>query len=168
MSSVLRLETIQERVSNGEILVIVKNKVYNLTKWAPYHPGGELILKHLSGNSFNLGKDATDATIAFHPAWVWNQKMPLFCIGDLDPRDHETNPISQSYRKLEEQLHALNLFETDYWFFIRELIKFGLLWLSMLYFGIYGTSFGSYFLSASCAGLLWHQAAFFAHDGTVN
>jgi cytochrome b involved in lipid metabolism len=46
---VLSLKTVRSRVDQGELLVIIKYKVYNLTKWAPHHPGGELILKHLAG-----------------------------------------------------------------------------------------------------------------------
>jgi delta8-fatty-acid desaturase len=40
---------IQKRVANGETLVIIHNKVYNLTKWMSYHPGGELAIKHMAG-----------------------------------------------------------------------------------------------------------------------
>lgn len=58
-------ESVKSRVKNGELLVIVCDKVYDLTKWAKFHPGGELVLKHLAG------KDATDATIAFHPEWFF-------------------------------------------------------------------------------------------------
>ncbi|KAJ3278517.1 hypothetical protein HDU76_009861, partial [Blyttiomyces sp. JEL0837] len=40
-------EDLIARTEQGDILVIFNNKVYDLTKWAPYHPGGELALVHM-------------------------------------------------------------------------------------------------------------------------
>jgi cytochrome b involved in lipid metabolism len=155
----LTREVIDARVSAGELLVIVYDKVYDLTRWKNNHPGGELILKHLAG------KDATDATVAFHPEWVWLKKMPLFLIGELKTKESKVNKISQSYRKLNEELKAAGLFVSDYWFYFREVVKFVILWATMIYFILYGSSNIHYFISATSAGILWHQAAFFAHDG---
>ena len=111
-----------------------------------------------------LGQDATDATIAFHPDWVWEKKMPLFCIGELDIKDRSVSVVSKEYRLLEKKLHSLGLFETRYSFFIGELAKFLILWFFIVYFCTLGEKW-AYFLSATCAGLMWHQAAFFSHDG---
>jgi hypothetical protein len=62
--------------------------------------------------------------------------LPLFCIGELDVKDRAINPVSASYRKLNDKLHELNLFDSDYFFYVRELIKFLGLWAGMLYFCI--------------------------------
>jgi sphingolipid 8-(E)-desaturase len=45
----LSRQQIQKRVNDGETLVIIHNKVYNLTKWLLFHPGGELAIKHMAG-----------------------------------------------------------------------------------------------------------------------
>ncbi|RKO88344.1 hypothetical protein BDK51DRAFT_41616, partial [Blyttiomyces helicus] len=40
-------EDIDARVKAGELLIIIKDKVYNLTNWVKYHPGGDLPVWHL-------------------------------------------------------------------------------------------------------------------------
>lgn len=46
---------IKSRVEDlKESLVIIHNKVYNLTKWVKFHPGGELAIKHLAGATLEL------------------------------------------------------------------------------------------------------------------
>ncbi|KAI8914479.1 fatty acid desaturase-domain-containing protein [Gorgonomyces haynaldii] len=156
MPTFLTIETIEERVQKGETLIIILDKVYNLTKWGKHHPGGELVLKHLNG------KDASDATLAFHPDWVWEKKMPYFCIGELHPKDRQVPKVSQDYRALNEELKKQGLFKTDYFYFARELIKFVFLWVGAFYLCVYRPEY--WFWSATMLGTLWHQAAFFAHD----
>ncbi|KAH6565298.1 hypothetical protein BASA50_008945 [Batrachochytrium salamandrivorans] len=152
-------EAVAERVQNGEVLIIVHHKVYNLTKWVKFHPGGDLAVRHMSG------KDATDAMIAFHPPEVFTNRLPNFCIGELAPECRITSPISINYRRLETKLHEAGLFTTDYSFFAREIVKFFLLWVAMIYLALYSKeSIIWYFASTMCAATLWHQAAFVAHD----
>ncbi|KAJ3270378.1 hypothetical protein HK104_004936, partial [Borealophlyctis nickersoniae] len=77
LKKVTRTE-IKERIKQtNEVIVIIGNKVYNLTKWIKYHPGGDLAIVHMNG------KDATDAYTAFHPTWVTEKRLPAFCIGEL-------------------------------------------------------------------------------------
>ncbi|KAJ8331335.1 hypothetical protein QVD99_001619 [Batrachochytrium dendrobatidis] len=148
-----------ERAKSGETIIIVHHKVYNLTKWVKYHPGGDLAVRHMSG------KDATDAMIAFHPPEVFSERLPNFCIGEIALEDRITSPVSLAYRELEFKLHEAGIFNTDYSFYGREIIKFLALWLGMLYFALYAKeSIIWYFVSAMCAAILWHQAAFVAHD----
>jgi cytochrome b involved in lipid metabolism len=42
-------QTIEKRCAEKEVLVIIFNKVYNLTKWVKHHPGGELAIRHMAG-----------------------------------------------------------------------------------------------------------------------
>jgi hypothetical protein len=158
-SAMISQEDINRRIAKGDTLVIIKDKVYDVTKWIHHHPGGHLVLQHLNG------KDATDATIAYHPDWVWEKKLPHFCIGELELKDRKLPLVSKNYRLLEQQLKKEKFFETDYFFFARELVKFALLWVGMIYFVAFKSDPVSYSVSAILAALLWHQAAFFSHDG---
>ncbi|KAJ3319673.1 hypothetical protein HDV06_006166 [Boothiomyces sp. JEL0866] len=149
--------TIQERVDKGETLIIIHNKVYNMTKWLPYHPGGELALQHMAG------RDATDAMIVLHPEWAMN-KIHSFYIADLDPLDIEDSEISKDFRKLNNKLKEMGLYKSKPIFWIKENLKFLALLGLMIYFCVYGTNNYMYLFSAFCASQLWHQAAFVAHD----
>jgi delta8-fatty-acid desaturase len=152
----MTLSTVKKRVSSGEILVIINQKVYNLTKWVAFHPGGELAIKHMAG------QDCTDAMIVLHPSWVMD-KIHSYYIADLD-QVGPVSPISQDFKLLEKELHTLGLYESHPRFWIQENAKFLLLWLGMLYFVIYGSSNVEYLAAAMMAATLWHQAAFVAHD----
>ncbi|KAJ9122485.1 hypothetical protein QFC22_001913 [Naganishia vaughanmartiniae] len=51
---------LKQRIVTGECLVIYKNNVLNLTRWADKHPGGRLAILHF------VGRDATDEMDAYH------------------------------------------------------------------------------------------------------
>lgn len=57
--------------------VIIKGDVYDVTEWLDEHPGGRKILLK------NVGKDATDKFMNFHPDYVLKEVAPKFKIGTL-------------------------------------------------------------------------------------
>lgn len=57
---VISRSQLKQRIVAGECLVIYKNKVLNLTRWADKHPGGRLAILHF------VGRDATDEMDAYH------------------------------------------------------------------------------------------------------
>ncbi|KAI8838223.1 cytochrome b5-like heme/steroid binding domain-containing protein [Chytriomyces cf. hyalinus JEL632] len=157
----IRLDDIAQRTKdNKEILIVFSNKVYDLTKWAKFHPGGDLAVLHMNG------RDATDAIIAYHPEWVMDKKMPHFCIGELAPHERTSSrKVSVGYRQLDEKLRKLGFYNTNYSFFIRELIKFVVLLVSGVYLVLRYPNVYGVLASALCFATLWWQAAFYAHDG---
>jgi sphingolipid 8-(E)-desaturase len=48
----IKKDDIEKRILQGETIVIVQDKAYNLTKWLKYHPGGHLAIKHMNGKSW--------------------------------------------------------------------------------------------------------------------
>jgi delta8-fatty-acid desaturase len=150
----------KKRSRNGETLVIIKNKIYNLTKWQKFHPGGPLALKHMSGH------DATDAMIVLHPAHVM-EKIHPFYIADLQNEDIEHSKVSHDFLKLNNELKELGLYKTTPWFYIREIIKISALFASILYLVLKVKTTASCFGAALLLGLMWHQVAFVAHDGIL-
>jgi cytochrome b involved in lipid metabolism len=58
--------------------MIYGDSVYNVRPFIPYHPGGELLIKHL------LHSDVTDHLGKFHPAYVTEEKLPQYFMGKID------------------------------------------------------------------------------------
>lgn len=58
--------------------LISGDSVYNVRAFIPYHPGGELLIRHL------LYTDVTDHLTKFHPEYVFTQKLPNYLIGKID------------------------------------------------------------------------------------
>lgn len=160
-SQLLTRSEIDRRIrEDKETLIVFHGGVYNLTKWIKYHPGGELAVQHMNG------RDSTDVILAYHPDWVIQKKMTHFYIGELDPcASTRTSAISKSYRNLDARIRQLGYYDTDYWFYIREGIKFLALWIGVVYFAVVGAGSVGYVLtSALLCAFLWHQGVFVAHD----
>lgn len=58
----ISISEVQTHDKSYDAWIIISNKVYNITPYLPYHPGGENIMKSV------LGKDAT---ILFHKYHTW-------------------------------------------------------------------------------------------------
>ncbi|KAJ3203014.1 hypothetical protein HDU83_001280 [Entophlyctis luteolus] len=158
---VFTMKSIKELVSadSSRILIVFHNKVYDLSKWAKFHPGGDLAVRHMNG------RDATDAIIAYHPDWVIDKKIPHFCVGELAPNERTvSSKISLSYRAMDQKIRNLGLYQTNYSFYIRELCKFAAIWVAAVYLVLAFPNFYGVLASAVCCSVLWWQAAFVAHD----
>ncbi|KAI8620665.1 fatty acid desaturase-domain-containing protein [Chytriomyces sp. MP71] len=157
---IISLADIARRTADDkEILIVFANKVYDLTKWAKFHPGGDLAVLHMNG------KDSTDVIIAYHPDWVLDKKMPHFCVGELAAHERpSSNKISVSYRLLDNKIRQMGLYKTNYSFFIREAVKFLGLFVTAIYLVIKYPTFWGVLASALTFATLWWQAAFVAHD----
>ncbi|TPX33599.1 hypothetical protein SmJEL517_g03523 [Synchytrium microbalum] len=152
MSKVWTLDAVKKAKEAGELIIIYQGKVYNITKWLPYHPGG---------------MDATDAITAFHPKWVLEEKLPKFCVGGL--AEYHPSKASRDFLALEARLQKEGYFETNYWFYVREFIKTCILTSLAVWLLVKGRP-GWFEVVASCLTLaaMWHQVAFVAHDAGHN
>lgn len=45
----LSRDDVKKRTEQGDVLVIIYNKVYQLNNWLKHHPGGALAIKHMAG-----------------------------------------------------------------------------------------------------------------------
>ncbi|KAG5498572.1 hypothetical protein JKF63_02858 [Porcisia hertigi] len=72
------MEEVQQLISANpdRTLVVIRDKVYDVTSFVPHHPGGESALRQ------NSGKDATDVFFSLHSAAA-AAKLPSFFLGDL-------------------------------------------------------------------------------------
>ena len=90
-------EEVKSHNSEFDCWVIISGKVYNITPYLAYHPGGKSILVKVAG------KDATDLFNKFH-AWVNIEGMiGKLLVGILeDPISPENNKKEQVKRKEED------------------------------------------------------------------
>ncbi|CAJ1031523.1 Cytochrome b5-like Heme/Steroid binding domain/Oxidoreductase NAD-binding domain containing protein, putative [Leishmania shawi] len=74
----LTMVEVQELISINpdRTLVVIHDKVYDVTTFLPFHPGGSSALRS------NNGKDVTEAFFSMHSATA-AEKLPAFLIGEL-------------------------------------------------------------------------------------
>lgn len=99
------VEEIRKHNKVDDLWIIVRNEVYDITKFVHKHPGGWLPLKHLAG------KDATDAMDGYHPAKVFSQMLPAYHIGSCN--DCAVAPWTKDFRDLRQSLLRDGLFDTS-------------------------------------------------------
>ena len=120
-----------EKVKNEKCWLIHDGGVYDVKHFIPYHPGGELLIKHI------LYTDATDHMTKVHPDWVFTEKMPRYYIGQVDEKNfpplRSRSKFSQNFRKLEKEMEEEGLFKPCDFYYIREVIKVLSLYILAVY-----------------------------------
>jgi cytochrome b involved in lipid metabolism len=73
------MEEVKKHKTKKDAWIVIKNKVYDITKWIPKHPGGEAIMK-------GVGKDATELFMnnPAHSPSILVDILPKYYIGDLE------------------------------------------------------------------------------------
>eukprot|EP00043_Microstomoeca_roanoka_P001359 m.32270 g.32270 ORF g.32270 m.32270 type:complete len:112 (-) comp10771_c0_seq2:837-1172(-) len=77
--------------------VTIDNEWYDLTKWAPHHPGGQRILERFDGHN------ATEHFYSLHSAKAIKQFKRMRPVEAKEPVVDESK-IDQAFRELREQL----------------------------------------------------------------
>jgi fatty acid desaturase len=67
---------ISKHSSPSDCWLVIRDRVYDVTEFAPTHPGGALI-------SIAAGKDNTHMFESYHPLWVWRAPLEKYCIGTV-------------------------------------------------------------------------------------
>ncbi|KAJ3683383.1 hypothetical protein LUZ60_013610 [Juncus effusus] len=130
--------------------------VYDVTKWVPLHPGGDLPLKLLAG------LDATDPFLAYHPPFV-NSYLTPYLIGRLS--DRQVSPVSLSYRNLVTKFNSQGLFDkTGLLFAFSIFSAIALLITSVSLVVFVKDSFFLHMLAGGIMGLVWIQSGWLGHD----
>lgn len=156
----------------------MRRQVYDLSRWAKYHPGDVMPLLNLAG------KDATDAFTQYHPAWVWDKKLPHFTVARLAHNPHDDDPFVRDQRALHQHLLEAGLYKTSAMYYVKKVV-----WLSSLLgaslaltllcevraappppplspdlISPLAQSFWLHMLGALVLGMFWQQLAFVGHD----
>ncbi|NWX16442.1 FADS2 desaturase, partial [Aegotheles bennettii] len=158
-------EEIQKHNLRTDKWLVIERKVYNITKWANRHPGGQRVISHCAG------EDATDAFQAFHinPTLVQKFLKPLL-IGELAPgepsQDRDKNSqLVEDFRTLRKTAEDMNLFRANPLFFslyLGHIIAMEVAaWLMVSYFG---TGWITTLLLACLLTTSQAQAGWLQHD----
>ncbi|NXO74366.1 FADS2 desaturase, partial [Phainopepla nitens] len=158
-------EEIQKHNLRTDKWLVIERKVYNVTKWANRHPGGQRVISHCAG------EDATDAFQAFHinPTLVQKFLKPLL-IGELAPgepsQDRDKNSqLVEDFRTLRKTAEDMNLFQASPLFFslyLGHIIAMEVLaWLMVSYFG---TSWITTLILSCILATSQAQAGWLQHD----
>lgn len=176
-------------VGNKRLIIVFKQGVYDVTKWANDHPGGSVILESMNGS------DCTDVMSILHPPHVVEKYLSKLYLGKLDEairvrvdsadslsstssvssNSNSNNihssktPVSISFRKLHKRMMRDGLFDVDMGFYYREIAKVILVLTSSLGILIYNPTYlANQVISAVLMAFFWQQLAFIAHDAGTN
>ena len=72
-----------------DLWIIVNKKVYDITKFLKRHPGGSSPLRY-------AGEDTSHVFARVHPKGTLEKIGAKFCIGTLDPADHDEPPLTDA------------------------------------------------------------------------
>lgn len=153
-------EEVKQHNTKGDYWVVIDDSVYDVSKWAPHHPGGELPIRYMAG------RECSDVFKAFHNSSIRETKLPLFKIGEI--RDDcktsiKESSLEQDYRKLREEVEGC--LQTDYWFYVRQAINLGLIFAALVYGVIFSDNVYIQVASSFTMAAFWQQMAFVGHDG---
>jgi len=131
------------------VLTISGNK-YDISKWVPYHPGGDEILVKYNG------LDATDVFAAFHSKETYAKLSNFKAVPTTEPL---VDP-EQKYQQLRKLMEERRLFDRNPYFYVYKTSTT----IGLLVLAIYLLVNGYWLPSACFLGLFWQQAGWLAHD----
>ncbi|KAK2398810.1 Delta 8 Fatty Acid Desaturase [Trifolium repens] len=152
----ISLQQLQKHNKRDDAWISIDGKIYDVSKWANHHPGGELPLLNLAG------QDVTDAFLAFHPPTAYKHLDTFFTGHYL--RDYAVSEVSRDYRSLFSELTKMGLFEDK-----GHGVLFLLSLISVMFcFSVYGVLFSDstivHVLSGALMGFMWIQSGWIGHD----
>ena len=144
-----------KELSCSGVIITINNIVYDVTSYVSDHPGGDLVLRNMTG------KDCTDAFENFHQAHV--QKMlPKFRIGRVAEKQIPTHV--QAFRNIRKKLIEEGMFKVEANYYAKIYSWFAVLFITSLYLTLCCESFTCHMLGAILMGIFWQQMAGFGHD----
>lgn len=150
--------------SKDDAWVVIRNRVYDVTRFAKEHPGGDIILTAAGG-------DATDVFSGFHASTDSWKMLPPLCVGTVDPAlgASEVVKADESYYadvlKMRRDLQALNLFHSSKIFYFGKILtNVSLLAGSIAILLAFPKSWVATLLAAFVLALFWQQCGWLAHD----
>jgi delta8-fatty-acid desaturase len=150
--------------TRSDAWLVMKGNVYDVTDFAPDHPGGSIIYSY-------AGTDVTDQFAAFHMPRV-EHRLPRFKIGYIDEtgddgKVYQPTAATLEYRALRDRLRKEGYFESDLSYSAIKAVVFIALMLSSVLLVTLAPARYFYLriiLGALLLGIGWQQAAFLAHD----
>jgi len=150
------------REDPSKLLIVIKGRVYNMIRFVKHHPGGLGPLYH------GAGKDMTDPFVQFHSLETYKRLNAYHVanVADKDIRARNSEPLQKDWDELTQQLLAEGMYQTNYWYFVRQAVRaLCFLAASLLFtFGYFGHSTSMHVVGAALMGMWFQQTAFVGHD----
>mmetsp|Transcript_5572 Transcript_5572/g.12365 ORF Transcript_5572/g.12365 Transcript_5572/m.12365 type:complete len:473 (+) Transcript_5572:105-1523(+) len=163
--AVVTVEELNAHNKKGDLWIAIEGVVYDLTKWAAHHPGGEHLLVNMAG------QDATGVYRAFHTKHGTGYKadklltmLPKVATLAKRPRSQ----LETDFRALQERVEKEGMFETRYSFFYGLAAWLAALFVLQLYLTLNATTMWGTLLAAAAYALFVQQCAFVGHDTAHN
>jgi fatty acid desaturase/predicted heme/steroid binding protein len=158
----MTMNEVAESNTKGEVLVVIKGKVYDIKRFAQYHPGGIGPLFH------GAGKDMTDAFVQFHSLNTW-KRLNFFYLADMaeaDMKKRNDEALQQDWDQLVQNVLSEGLYESSYVYYLLVTLRcFAFLGASLACtLGYLGDSITIHMVGALMLGMWFQQAAFVGHD----
>jgi len=157
------LDDVAKHNKEDDAWIILDGLVYDVTKFIPDHPGGEIILKGLAG------MDATIPFTQFHPVHIWKSEPSRFLVGKLekDSKKILKSDMVDDFRNIQSQMRAEGLYDTNYYWYVGLMTWIFSILGACIYFVRKGSSENDLLqvlLGGGLLGLFWQQLAFVGHD----
>mmetsp|Transcript_43025 Transcript_43025/g.101171 ORF Transcript_43025/g.101171 Transcript_43025/m.101171 type:complete len:478 (-) Transcript_43025:253-1686(-) len=162
---VITLDELKTHNTKNSLWISIDDKVYDLTKWAAHHPGGEHLLHNLGG------QDASAVYHAFHTSHGSGIKAEkilrnLSHVATLAP--HTESKLEVDFRELREKIERDGMYDTSWTFYLGLALWLSTILASAIYLTVTADSFGSTLLAAFVYALFLQQCAFVGHDTAHN
>jgi len=108
-SKIIPMSEVQKHNSKKDCWVVIHGKVYDMTEFAPEHPGGSHIIYTFSG------KDGTRIFDTIHTPDIFDKYTDVApCVGTLDPKDVKETVVEEKKEGEKPPLdYLLNAFEFE-------------------------------------------------------
>ncbi|CAO3600061.1 unnamed protein product [Absidia cylindrospora] len=157
-----------ERIPHDRKILIIDNKIYDVTEFHHEHPGGsQVLLTH-------IGKDASDVFHAMHPESAFETLANHYIGDNLDSirkgddavLPNKKKRFTNDIRQLRDRLADEGYFQANGLYYIYKFIStLALCFVSLLILCYYGQqSTMAIVLSAFLLGLFWQQCGWLSHD----
>lgn len=147
-------DEIVDLATSGVVLVI-NNYVYDVTSFVSEHPGGELVLRNMSG------KDCTDAFENFHQANV-QAMLPKYRIGRVAEKQVPSHV--QAFRDIRKQLIEKGMFKVEENYYVKIYTWLASLFVTSLFLTLWCETVIFHMIGAIVMGIFWQQLAGLGHD----
>ncbi|XP_030835157.1 acyl-CoA 6-desaturase [Strongylocentrotus purpuratus] len=153
-------EEVRKHTEVDDKWLVVDGNVYDITKWAKRHPGGNKVISHYSG------QDATDAFGAFHRDRQFvNKFLKLYRIGRVDDDDNRSSELAHDFDNVRELTKTMDLYKPNFWFYAFQLGH--IIALEVLAYATvryFGANIFSFLLAGLFMGTSQTQGAWLNHD----
>lgn len=151
------LKQVAEHNTPKDAYLVIRDRVYDVTKFVDEHPGGPIILTY-------AGFDATDVFAAFHEPASY-KLLDKYLVGELCLEDKgKISDFVSEIRRLKVLFKDKGYFESSKLYYMFKILSNLSILAASVYFGTQFTSPWLVCLGGLLMALFWQQSGWLAHD----